>query len=370
MSDTTSASPEITPGFVDNSGGKPAFDIDFGALREQASKLMTDDSDASPEAVPATPSSAPAEVRVKGATTGQGTAEAKVETPTAEEVAAEEALADIDENAKFKVVVDGEETIVTGKELKSGYSRTSVFTKRMQQVAKDRETVQASQQRLQALETERQGLETFLRNPNAILNYVAREFGPQAAAALAGQTAQPQAGQPSGDPNELVSAAEARAIAAHERQAVEAQLQNVVKSVQDQIAQATQAIHHEQAQAKHAVAISSTLSDIFTTNPVLKSIPNAEDLIRFEVAKLQPQTEAEALNAFKQVSQGMVEDLAKHFQAQKKIQVVAQARQKLESKTIEPPGGSAPQLQPTNFKNADGQVDFKKVFELAKNYGG
>jgi len=223
---------------------------------------------------------------------------------------------------------------------------------------------------MQQLETERAGLENFLKNPNAILNYVVREFGPQALAALTGAGAQPGAAAPQGrNPDEIVTAGEAQQIAAAERQAVEAKLQNVLESVEQRIAAKTIEIEQRQQQAKHAVAISATLTDIFNSNPVLKSIPNAEDLIRYEVAQMQPRTEAEALDAFRSVSQGIIEEVGKHFKAQQKIAKVAEVKAKLESKSIEPPGGSAPQLQPTSFKNKDGSVNWNAVKDMALTYG-
>lgn len=374
---------EATPaavGFIDQSGGKATYEIDFTALRNKASEML-DASEATPTPDPV-PAAKPAEAdpsvtRVKGASDGQGSAAKPTETPVEAPAAKQDEVVKTDEatpkelsvltdDALVSVPVDGEDQVMTWKEAKAGFSRTAKFTKSMQALAKDREAVEASQRETDTLRNERAGLENFLRNPNAILNYVVREFGPNALQVLTGQ---PQQAQPARNPDEIVTAGEAQQIAALERQAVEAQIQNVVKGVEQRIAEATQSIEAKQQQAQHAVAISSTLHDIFTTNPVLKSIPNAEDLIRYEVAQMRPKTEAEALEAFKNVAQGIVEDVGKHFKAQQKITKVAEVKAKLESKSIEPPGGSAPQLQPTNYKNADGSVNWNSVRDMALSYG-
>jgi hypothetical protein len=369
------AAPSV--GFVDQSGGKATYEIDFSALREKAAEML-DQAEASPAApvAPAVPPAVdPNVTRVKGSTEppkadGQGPApvvaeaapEPVVETP------AEVKLAELSDDSLVKVIVDGEEVVMPWKDAKSGISRQQKFTKSMQQLARDRETVTAQQARTQQLETERQGLENFLKNPNAVLNYVAQTFGPQALQALIGQP-QPQA-VAGRNPDEIVTAGEAQQIAVAERQAVERQIQGLQRSIEDRAVQVKAEIAHEQQKAQHAVKISSTLNEIFTENPVLKSIPNVEDLIRFEVSQLKPQTETEALDAFKQVSKGMVEEISRHFKAQQKITKVAEVKAKLESKSIEPPGGSAPQIQPTNFKDSDGSVNWNKVKEMALNYGG
>ncbi len=98
----------------------------------------------------------------------------------------------------------------------------------------------------------------------------------------------------------------------------------------------------------------------------MNSVRLADDIIRFEVAKLQPQTLKEANEAFRTVAQGMVEDLTQGFTNINKTKVVAAA--KLTKPRIEPPGGSGPQIQPTtNFKQADGRLDWKALHAAAKN---
>lgn len=309
----------------------------------------------------------PNQVRVKGASDGQGTA-TQTETPAVTEPevvdtsdATQKQLATLADDALVSVPVDGVDEVMTWKEAKAGFSRTSKFTKSMQQLAKEKSEFAADKAAVDTLRNERAGLEAFLNNKDAVLNYVRQTFGQEAVQTLAPV--------PDGtNPDEIVTYREAQAIAQRQSATLEQQIQAVVNGVQQKINDATQAIETRQETAKHAVLITSTLNDIFTANPVLKSIPNSEDLIRFEVYKMQPKTPEEAVQFFQQVSHGMAEDIGKHYKAQQKITKVAEVKAKLESKSIEPPGGTSPTIKPASYKNADGTVNWKKVTEMAKNF--
>jgi hypothetical protein len=359
----------MAAGFIDQSGGKNTFEIDFGALREKASAMMDEGSTPSPEVVetPATPAPVeadPSKVRVKGASEGQAPEVAKTEEATVvdTENATAQQMAELKDDDLVTVPVDGKDEVMTWKEARAGFSRTSKFTKSMQQLARDKAEFEPKVARLTQLETERAGLESFLNNKEAVLKYVVQTFGADAFNAATGAAQLPAA---NGD--EIVTHSEAQQLVAAKTATLEEQIKTVVKGVEDRIAEATKEIEAKREIAAHSIVINSTLTDIFTANPVLKSIPRAEELIRYEVAQLNPQTEGEALAAFRQVAQGMVEDIGQHFQAQRKIQVVTAAKQKLESKSIEPAGGSAPQPAPTNYKNADGSVNWKAVTAMAKD---
>lgn len=357
-------------GFIDQSGGKNTFEIDFGALKAKAAEILN----AAPETVvekpvpvaPVVPD--PTVVKVKGASDGQEPAskpaEAVVAKPAEPEVvdpaeATPQELSQLDDTALVSVPVDGVDTTMTWKEAKAGFSRTAKFTQSMQKLAQEKSDFASEKSALTKLREERAGLENFLTNKDALVKYVLKEFGPDTFQV----TEIPQGT----NPDEIVTYREAHEIANRSAQTFQQQLDAVQKTVGDRIAAATLEIENRQETAKHAVVMASTLAGIFASNPVLKSIPNAEDLIRFEVAKLRPETQEAAVQAFKDVSQGMVEDIGKHFAAQNKIAKVAAVKAKLESKSIEPAGGSAPQIEPANFKNPDGTVNWNKVRDMARS---
>lgn len=354
-------------GFIDQSGGKNTFEIDFSALKAKAAEILNAAPDVPVVEKPVVPVAPvipdPTVVKVKGASDGQEPA-VVVAKPAEPEVvdpaeATPQELSQLDDAALVSVPVDGVDTTMTWKEAKAGFSRTAKFTQSMQKLAQEKSDFASEKSALTKLREERAGLENFLTNKDALVKYVLKEFGPDTF-----QAAEIPQGT---NPDEIVTYREAQEIANRSSQTFQQQLDAVQKTVGDRIAAATLEIENRQETAKHAVVMASTLAGIFTANPVLKSIPNAEDLIRFEVAKLRPETQEAAVQAFKDVSQGMVEDIGKHFAAQNKIAKVAAVKAKLESKSIEPAGGSAPQIEPANFKNADGTVNWNKVRDMARN---
>lgn len=320
------------------------FNIDFGALKAKAAEML--------DAAANTPEPAAVEPAAKAEPD-------KVEAAAPPADAGEPKVVDIPDDALVKVIVDGEEQLVPYKDAKAGFSRTQKFTKSMQQVAAERKAVEAERASIQAektklaqLEQERAGIEAFLKNRAAIERFMQEQFG---------QPEQPVFT----DPNELLTAEQAQRLVQQRTAALEHQLKAVQEEVQNRIEAVTGSIQSKQETAAHAVVIQSTLNDIFTANPVLKSIPYSEDLIRFQVSQLNPQTREEAVQAFKDVAQGMVEEIGQHYKASQKIQAVTAAKAKLESKSIEPAGGSAPQITPTNYKKADGSIDWSKLRSMA-----
>jgi len=257
------------------------------------------------------------------------------------------------------------EQTITGKELKSRLSGEFHFTKSMQKLAQDRKVLEASAQELDQLRSMRENFRAFLTDENSI-----REFLKIRYPHLAGAEGAAVAQSSEFNPNDIATVGDAAKLVESKTQTLERMVKETQQQLEEKITSATAKIQFEEQKAKHDVAINSTLTDIFTKNPVLSAIPDAEAVIRFQVAKMvTPETtEPEALEMFRQVSQQIVEGLGKHYVANKKVQAVTAAKQKLETKNIEPPGGAAPQLKPTNFKDADGKVDLNKVKNMAKAY--
>lgn len=327
--------------------------IDFGALREQASKLLDAEEAAAAPAVAApatTEDPDPSKVRVKAADpVAQAT---PVVAPSPQDLA---------DDALVRITVDGEEQILPWSEARGKISGGLKFTKNMQDLAKQRTDLANELTSLNKLRTERAALEQFLNNEEAVTGFVKNKF-PHLFQTPSGQPAAQAADY---NPDEIATLGQARSIAQQQADAVTKQIGEVKNFVATSIAEANQQIADRQETARHASAINNTLTDIYSKNPVLNAIPNSQDLLRFEVSKMQPRTQEEALEAFRTVAAGMVEEVGKHFKANQKIQVVAAAKAKLESKSIEPAGGSSPQLKPTSYKNADGQVDWARVKKLA-----
>lgn len=341
--------------------------IDFGALKAQAAAMLGSDEPDAPE-VPAAVVADPEKVRVKAAEPDKVVA-SQATPADAEVVVAQKVPANISDDDLVKVTVDGEEQLLPWGEAKGKISGGLKFTKNMQDLAKQKSDWAAEQASLTTLRTERANLEAFLNNEQALTGFVKQKFPhlftaqSAAAAAVASEAF---------NPDEIATVGQAKSLAEQQLAGVTQQIAdiraNTQKLIADSIRDANQELADKQETAKHAVVLQSTLADIFTKNPVLNSIPNADNLIRFEVSKMQPQTEAEAVAAFQTVASGMVEEIGKHFKANQKIEAVAAAKQKLTSSSIEPAGGATPSLKPTSFKDASGQVNWNKVAQAAKDY--
>lgn len=339
----------------------PGEGIDFNALKAKAMEMLpADDADEQSEVVKEqAPEPNPTEVRVKGAS--DTTKETKtVEAPVTPVVTKAPVSATLTDDMLVPVIVDGEEQLLPWGEAKGKISGGLKFTKNMQDLAKQRTAFAQQQAEQTKLREDVTKYDTFLKDPKAILSYV--------------QSAFPQLFQQpevvADNPDEIATVGQARAIAQQQAAAIAEQIANVKTFVQNSIDNRQQELAHNAKIATHQTAINSTLADIYKTNPVLKAIPNSEDLIRFEVSQLYtPQmTEPEALEAFRTVAAGMVEDISKHYKANQKIEAVAKVKANLESHSIEPAGGAAPQPKPASFKDSSGQIDWKRVTQAARDF--
>ena len=328
------------------------FNIDFAALKAQAGEMF-DQADAAPvvEAPVVDPTPAP---------TGQSSAPTPVAQQAAQQDSIEQsasAALDLSDDALVKVTVDGEEKEIPWKDARGSISGGLKFTKSMQDLAAQRRAFESEQAQLATLRGENDTLRGFLQSPQ-LLDYAQQQFA----------SAAPYQVPTNND--EIATIGEARALAEQQMQTVTAQMQQMQRQVESTIASREQALQLRQETAAHASVIDSTLTGIFTKNPVLNAIPNAADLIRYNVAQmLTPQsTQKDALEAFNLVSQGMVDEIGKHYKQTQTSQKIAAAKQKLATSSIEPSGGSAPQIAPTSYKDANGAVNWNSVRDIARNY--
>lgn len=266
-----------------------------------------------------------------------------------------------------EVLVDGEIEVRPWKDVRSSASGEFKFTKSMQQLAAERKALDAAKAETDGLRTQRDNFRAFLSDEAAIREFVQRQYPnlltpAQAAAAVNAD--------PNVDPNEIATLGQVNETVSKQVSEFKSMVEQVKENLTAAIEKKTRDIKFAEEVSQHQTKIANTLTEVFTANPVLKTIPNAEDVIRFEVSKMTtPQTtEPEALEMFRRVSQDIVENLGKHFNANKKIQAVAAAKQKLETSSIEPNTGSNVQIAPTTYRNKDGQVDMKKVRDQAKAF--
>lgn len=315
-----------------------AFEIDFAGLKSQAADMI-EAGEATPAVVAEAPS-APAVIVDKA-----------IDAPAAV-AAVEELDPEKDGDRLVRVKIDGQWETKKLSDVTGGYSRTSHFTRQMQDLAAQRKQVETFQAERTQLLTEREKVKAFLANPNLVAQYLQHSH-PQLF-----ETAQ----QPVGNPDEIATVAQAQELINRMKAEMTTNLEKVNQSFDTRVAAATKALEDKQETAQHTITLNATVKELFEAHPILKKVRLAEDILRYEVAKLQPKTIEEAVEGFKTVAQGMAEDLQEGFTAQTKTKAVAKAKL---AAAIEPPGGSGPQIQPTSYKKADGTTDWNKLKTMA-----
>lgn len=335
------------------------FEIDFASLKSQAAEMM----DAPDTAVVDTPIVETPVVSTPAVVAAVVTPPAEV-TPVGDTKASVVPIVPVEEldpetmgDRLVRVKVDGNWEVKALKDVAAGYSRTSHFTRQMQDLAAQRKEVEGFRAEFDALKTERTNISAFL-NDGKLVHQFLKQQNPE----LFELAQQPIVG----DPNEIATVQQARDLIAAQALTVKQAFEKMATEQTAKLADVERQIEDKRATAVHIESINAVIKDIFEKNPLLHKVRMAEDVMRFEVSKLQPKTIAEALEGFRTVAQGMVEDLSEGIAASTKTKVVAAA--KLTTARIEPPGGAGPQIQPTDFKRADGTLDWKKLRIAAENY--
>lgn len=313
----------------------PASGFDFSSLHEKAMNYGTEASTPSPAADVAADAGEQAQVE-----------EADVQNV---DNASATQLAQLKDTDLVEVTVDGQPVQMPWSEARGGVMRQAKFTKEMQRLASDRSQFESQQEAVTQLKSEREALVELLSNPQLLQQFAAQKYPDlfkQVAAA-----AQAAASGPDG----LEDIATVGQIEQVRQQAVEA-VQNVVQQLQSQLDQREAAIAEKietkQATLKLATEINNTIQSLFKENDFInKTIPNAEQLLRYEVSKMRPQTAEETLEAFRTVVGGWKERFDAAVKETTKQSVVV--KQKLTKNNIQPPGGAGVQPQPTNFQKVN-----------------
>lgn len=331
------------------------FEIDFASIKSQAGDLLDADKAPAIETTVAPVVEAPV----------AATPDAKVETKDASVAEpnvpdAAELDPDTQGDRLVKVKVDGQWEVKPLKDVVAGYSRTSHFTRQMQDLAQQKKEFAEKSGELTKLNEERVQIQNFLKNPQLVAQFL-RQSNPELFAAAQ----QPITGA---DPNEIATVQQARDLVAQQALEFQQTLKSMESSMAAKLQGVTKEIEDRRETARHIETLNTTVKDIFEKNPILSSVRLAEDIIRYEVSKMNPTSIEEAQEAFRTVAQGMVEDLDKAYASNNKTKIAAAA--KLSTPRIEPPGGSGPQIQPVDFKRQDGTLDWSKLKDAAMQMAG
>lgn len=245
---------------------------------------------------------------------------------------------------------------LTEEQLRDAYQnglRQSDYTRKTQELARHRAEVEGIIQQVQAQQQQYQAEVNYARQ---LLN------NPQMLIATAQQYIQAQQPQTPLDPNSPVTVAQTQQMAQGIAQRLQAIEQGMVQRITDTQHQAEQYVQRQMEVAKYSESINGTLSKLYTDQPILKAVPEFEDVLRFRVAQLQPQSIEETIQAFQTVGKELAGQVAQNFNNAQQVQVAQRAT--LSAQGIEPPGGAAPQpTQQSYTKN--GKIDWNSLQNAA-----
>lgn len=327
--------------------------INWAALHKAAVDLPDD-----PPAEPAPPKEEPLPTVTEFAEKLAKTPEPQEATPT-EKAPEPPAPREFKDDDLVKIKVDGEEKVVTYKDYKDGIQREAVFTKRMQQLAQQREAAEQElaqryaqlYQESQRLEHERQRIEA--NNPLAKL--------------VKQLEAQEKVEQ---DPNTLATIGEIQRALKEQREQLQTELTQREQAQREQLAQAAAQLRVQQAQAQDAArftaALQETLSDkdLAVVKSVVPSPELADAIIRYNVAQMGPNTIEEGIEFMRT----FVKQWADSVKGQQKTEDSRAAAVKARA-VIEPPQGSPPapttSSKPQSFFKKDGGLDWGALHQKA-----
>jgi hypothetical protein len=276
-------------------------------------------------------------------------------------------LATLKDTDLVEVTVDGQPIQLPWAEARGGVMRQAKFTKEMQGLASQRQAFERERGQITQLHTEHEALSALVNSPAILKQFIEKQY-PDLFSAAAGQPSQAALAEVGIDPGDIATVGQ---LAELQRNA-EARLQQIAEEMSTGLAKREQAIA-ESIETRHATLqlsndINSTIKTIFTENAFLERvIPNASEMLRYEVSKLNPRTPAETLDAFRQVAAGWVEQFNETVKDTTKAQVVT--KQKLVTNNIQPPGGAGVQPQPSTFMKTGNtgkqEVDWKRINAMA-----
>lgn len=254
------------------------------------------------------------------------------------------------------VKIDGKDEMVPFKELKNGYSRESVFTQRMQTLARQRQELEqyALAQQAQIVQQQR------------ALEMAREEFQRNNPLQQLSRLIEQQQQKPAKNPNEIATLGELQQL----QQELIQQVQQARMADRQQLAQELQQIEQQRQQeyevrrdqAKFTDALQSVMDS--DEGKLLADVsPQAEAIIRYQTMQMGPQDVNEAIQFMKQVTNEWASKVKGRVQTQTVTQQVAKART-----VMEPPSGSpAPTIQQPKIQiiKKDGSVNYDGLRQKA-----
>jgi len=318
------------------------------------------------ESAPETPQQAdtpPVAATPEGTTPPTDTPPVDVQTQTNAQ------LAQLSDDQLVEIIVDGKPVTMPWKEAKAGFSRHADYTRKTQELAREREAFAAEREPLAEAKQQLDALVTVFNNEELLKQVLSAKYPhllqSQVDAAAAGITA---AQQPTTDPDEIATVGQIEQRISNIRELIANEVQKAQQELRQEIGKATREVEDNLETAKLATQINSEIARIFEADPlIMRLIPNAEQLLRWNVQLMKPQTPEATLEAFRTVAAGWSEEIKAAIAEHNKTAVLN--KQTLEQNNTVLPGGAPVTPQATDFRGKDGKVDWAKVTELAMQYG-
>jgi len=277
-------------------------------------------------------------------------------------------LAQLSDDQLVEVTVDGQPVQMPWSEAKGGVMRQAKFTKEMQTLRSQQQAFETERQSLTAAQQERNALVELLNNEELLAKLIVQKYPhwvqQQAAAAAAGQ-------DPAQDPDDIVTRGQVQNITQGAVQSLQQLVNQVKADLEQKVASVTETIEDRQQVAKLSAEINTTIKGLFAEHPYIsKVVPEAEQMLRYQVSKMAPSTPEETVEAFKTVFGGWVENYKAEVANTTKQSVIT--KQKLVDNNIQPRGGSEVTPQPlqtwkTNPMTGKKDLDWAALRQAALN---
>lgn len=276
-----------------------------------------------------------------------------VDNPTAAQIAA------LKDDDLVEVTVGGQVQQLAWKDAKAGIMRQQDYTRKTQDFRREQAEFNQNKAKIAEQEKQFQTLVATLTNADQLAAFIQ-----QAHPALLQKLAGAAAVKPQGpDPDDIPTVADVRNIQQSTIEQVRAEIAQEIKNAQ-------LSIHDQLLTQKVATDINNTIGELFASHrEVVDLIPNIEDVLRYNVYQMQPQTPEETVEAFKTVFGGWVEKYNQSVMNAAKQKVIAKAG--LVNNNIQPSGGT--QVQPTPIQTYDSKsnkVDWKAINAAAMAFIG
>lgn len=328
--------------------------VDYSALMAKAMAHPAGN-DTAPE-TPVTPAPALVETPIPAAQTPETPqTPASQEAPVAAVLSPAEAkILDLPEDGQIRVKIDGKEELVPVAELRNGYSRESVFTKRMQSLAEQKKLAEAElasqyahvQAQAAAVQQMQQHVLSQMQTP----------------------VSQVPAAPAAPNPGELATMGDVQSTFQNLQSTLESQYRAREEQMLKALGQATQKIQSDAEQARNAAAYNTGLTSVLAKpdyQVLAKALPFAEESIRYQVAAMDPQSIDEAVQFTEQVAREWTSKLKAQFVDAQQRHEVAKAHAALAPATGSAPP-PAPQYKPGSAFGKDGKFDWNALHARAQ----